>query len=146
MKKGIHVKLRTFNDYREYELGIWSVLKVVDVLPNTDVVVQHDPEIGSTNGVTEPVTVRANQVRALSWVMQVKVKSKGNRWCEVAPTGGQTYRFTTRDEAKRCLNACYPDQCRLIRLGCSVEEAGVRVAPSNGAPNYPEEIYGEKIR
>jgi len=48
------------------------------------------------------------------WIMELKINGK---WRPIRPTNGNVYTFETKEEARRMLNICYPDQCREQRLG-----------------------------
>lgn len=59
------------------------------------------------------------------WIMEVLVKGE---WRAVRPTGGDPYKYETKEEAEDMLRMCYPDQVREIRLGGDPE---VRVREVN---------------
>ena len=56
------------------------------------------------------------------YVMQVLTR---NGWGSVGPTGGAPYTYDTAEDARRALNASYPDQCREARLMGDGEYRGV---------------------
>lgn len=47
-----------------------------------------------------------------------------NGWEKVRPSHGDAYRFETRDDARRTLELCYPDQCREARLNGDHDYSG----------------------
>ena len=53
----------------------------------------------------------------MAFGIQIKIKGE---WLNVAPTGGDPYRYATKPEAEHILWICYPDQLRTQRLGGEV--------------------------
>jgi len=57
----------------------------------------------------------------MSWTMQLKIKNgvghPDGEWQDIAPSGGEPYRFESEAVAQRMLDICYPDQFRKARLG-----------------------------
>jgi len=61
ISQGDPVKLLDVEDYIKAELGLWTVLTVLEVRGRT-CRVQHDPSYGYTNGREDPVTVSTARV------------------------------------------------------------------------------------
>ena len=64
------------------------------------------------------------------WVMQLQ--NEEGEWVSIHQKGCDPYTYETRQEAHRMLEICYPDQCRLNRIGGDPhyekgEHGGVRV-------------------